>query len=104
MEGEAQLWELSILLLRGFFGTTSTVSDQRDLALVIGDSHVYWLWLGRFMSNSMLRFGSGPDFLGDNCRIRFIGFWGGSIDSLGQVTSLLAAGVVCVYLNSRSHW
>ena len=69
----------------------STVSDSRDLALVLGDSHVYWL--GRFVSNSMVRFGSGPDFQGDNCCIRFSGFRGGSVDSLRQVTSLLAAEV-----------
>ena len=69
----------------------STVSDSRDFALVLGDSHVYWL--GRFVANSMVRFGSGPDFMGDNCRIRFNGFRGGSVDSLERVTSLLAAGI-----------
>ena len=69
----------------------STVSNSRDLALVLGDSHVYWP--GRFVANSMVRFGSGHDFTGDNCRIRFNGFRGGSADSLERVTSLLAAGI-----------
>ena len=45
----------------------------------------------------MLHFGSGnPDFQGTDCCIRFSGFRGGTIDSvgsLGQVASLLAAGV-----------
>ena len=79
-------WELSIIL--------STVLFTRQLALVLGDSHVYWL--GGFVAEYILRFGSGPDFQGTDCCIRFSSFRGGTVASVGslrRVTSLLTAEV-----------
>ena len=60
----------------------SNVSDARQLALAIGDSKVYWF--GQFVADSMLRFGSGPDFEGTDCCIRFSGFRGGTVDYVGN--------------------
>ena len=60
-----------------------------------------------FVPNSVLRFGSGPDFQGTNCRIQFGGFRGGSVDSIGrhgQVTrmsSRIAAGRSIIYPSKR---
>ena len=81
------------------------ISDSRHLLLILGNSHVYWL--GHFVPNTVLCFGSGPDFQGTNCRIRFGGFRGGSVDSIGrhgQVTrmsSRIVAGLSITYPSKR---
>ena len=60
------------------------------LALILGDSHV--CWLGRLVSSSGIRFGTGSSFVGTDCHFKFAGFRGGSVSSVrddGAVDRLL---------------
>lgn len=57
-------------------------TDSKALALVLGDSHVFWL--ERFVASSAIRFGTGSAVEGTDCRFRFAGFRGGNVASVSD--------------------
>ena len=57
------------------------------LALVLGDSHVYWL--ERFVSSPGIRFGTGSSVIGTDCQFKFAGYRGGIVSSVRDDADVL---------------